>query len=183
MDDLVTERLVLHPMSPAEAERVTAGEPSADDLWAAGYPAEGDMSATRRYLTTCAITGDPQPFGPYEIRLREDGRAIGGIDFQGAPDEDGAVTIGYGLVPEAQGEGYASESLRALLVFARASGVVTVKGDTNHDNTASQHVMAAAGMRIVAEDEQCAYYRISWSDPAREGTGSGSDGGAALSSR
>ncbi|MFD5746261.1 GNAT family N-acetyltransferase [Streptomyces sp. NPDC059255] len=182
MDDLVTERLVLHPLSVLEAERVAAGEPAAGDLWAPGYPADGDMAGARRFLTTCSITGDPGPFGTYEIRRRTDGHAIGGLDFHSVPDEDLAVTIGYGLIPSVHGQGYASEALRGLLRYARARGVSRVQGDTDQDNIASQRVMTAVGMRLVAEDEALKYYRIvfpvdgkaadalrSWTDGRRAG--------------
>ncbi|QIQ07298.1 GNAT family N-acetyltransferase [Streptomyces liangshanensis] len=162
MEDLVTERLVLHPLSVMEAERVAAGEPDGEDRWAPGYPADGDMVGARRFLTTCAITGDPQPFGAYEIRRREDGRAVGGLGFHGAPDEDRAVTIGYGLIPSAQGRGYASEALRELLRFARSRGITRVDGDADHDNVASHRVMGAAGMRLVSEDAELRYFRITW---------------------
>jgi GNAT superfamily N-acetyltransferase len=118
------------------------------------------------FLRTCANTGDPQPFGAYEIRRREDGYAIGGLGFHGAPNENGSVTIGYDLIPSAQSRGYASEALRALLAFARAYGISCVEGDTDHDNTASQHVMIAVGMRLVAEDERLKHYKIAWSDAA-----------------
>src|SRR3977135_3183964 len=97
---------------------------------------------------------NPQPFGPYQILRRQDGYAIGGMGFRGAADENGSVTIGYGLIPSARGKGYASEALRGLLLFARAHGIACVEGDTTHDNTASQHVMTAVGMRLVAEDER-----------------------------
>lgn len=163
MDDLVTERLVLHPLTVAEAERVAAGEPEPPDGWAPGYPADGDMVGARRYLTTCAITGDPRPFGAYEIRRRADGLAIGGVGFHGAPDDDLSVSIGYGLIPSAQGEGYASEALRALLRFARDRGVARVNGDADRDNIPSQRVMNAAGMRLVSEDEELRYYRVTFS--------------------
>lgn len=63
-----------------------------------------------------------------------------------------------------QGEGYASEALRALLLFARARGVTCVEGDTTNDNVASQHVMTAVGMRLVAEDGRLKYYKIAWTD-------------------
>ncbi|MBK0375127.1 GNAT family N-acetyltransferase [Streptomyces sp. RB110-1] len=164
MDDFVTERLVLHPMTVSEAERVVAGESDSDARWAPGYPTEGDVSAARRLLSTCAISGDPQPFGNYEIRRREDGRAIGGVGFHGPPDENGSVTIGYGLVPSARGEGHASEALRGLLLIAREHGVTRVKGDADHDNIASQRVMAAAGMRPAGEDERVRYFEITWAD-------------------
>jgi RimJ/RimL family protein N-acetyltransferase len=165
MGDLVTVRLVLHPMTAAESERVVRGEPDGDARWAPGYPTPGEVSAARRFLEACASTGDPRPFGNYEIRLREDGRAIGGMGFHGPPDENGAVSIGYGLVPSARGKGYASEALRELLRFARARGVTCVKGDTDHENTASQHVMTAAGLRPAGADERLRYFEITWTGP------------------
>ncbi len=150
-------------MTVSEAEQVVAGEPQSGARWAPGYPADGDVSAARRFLGTCANTGDPQPFGNYEIRRREDGQAIGGVGFHGPADEQGSVTIGYGLIPSARGRGYASEALRRLLLVARARGVTCVKGDADHDNAASQHVMLAAGMRPAGEDERVRYFEIAWS--------------------
>ncbi|MFF5897572.1 GNAT family N-acetyltransferase [Streptomyces argenteolus] len=164
MDDLVTARLVLHPMTVSEAERTAAGEPYSGARWAPGYPAAGDVAAARRFLGTCASTGDSQPFGNYEIRRREDGRTIGGLGFHGPADAHGSVTIGYGLVPSARGEGYASEALRELLSFARARGVTCVKGDADRDNVASQHVMTAAGMQPAGQDERLTYFEIAWTD-------------------
>ncbi|MET9819915.1 MULTISPECIES: GNAT family N-acetyltransferase [unclassified Streptomyces] len=164
MGDLVTARLVLHPMTVSEAEQVVAGGSDSGVRWAPGYPTEGDVFAARRFLGTCASTGDPQPFGNYEIRRREDGQAIGGLGFHGPVDANGSVTIGYGLIPSARGKGYASEALRGLLLFARARGVTCVKGDADHDNIASQHVMMAVGMRPTGQDERVRYFEIAWAD-------------------
>lgn len=166
MTDLVTERLLLHPLSPPEAVSLAMGDRTSGAHWASGYPDEGDVSGATRFLTTCAATGDPRPFGTYEIRVKETGQAVGGVDFHGPPDENGAVTIGYGLVPEVRGKGYASEALRGLLRFARAAGVTSVRGDTGHDNIGSQHVMTAAGMRLIADDGLLKFYEITW--PGRE---------------
>jgi RimJ/RimL family protein N-acetyltransferase len=170
MGDLVTTRLVLHAMTVGEAGRLVAGTPGDGDRWAPGYPADGDVSAAGRFLGTCASTGDPRPFGNYEIRRREDGRAIGGIGFHGPPDEDGAVTIGYGLVPSVRGRGYASEALREMLRFARECGVTRVKGDADLANVASQYVMAAAGMRPAGQDARVRYFETAWTD-ATAGSG------------
>ena len=164
MNDLVTERLVLHPLSPEDAERVAASLPRDTDRWAPGYPADGDVKEATDYLALCASTGDPRPFGAYEIRRRGDGRAIGGVGFHRPPDENGVVTIGYGLVEAARGHGYATEALRGLLAFARANGVILVRGDADLDNVASQRVMASAGMRQVGEDDRVKYYETTWAD-------------------
>ncbi|MFD8667696.1 GNAT family N-acetyltransferase [Streptomyces microflavus] len=164
MDDLVTARLVLHPMTASEAQRVVAGKSDSGARWAPGYPTDGDVSAARRFLATCASTGDPQPFGNYEIRRREDGQAIGGPGFHGPADTDGSVTIGYGLIPSVRGKGYATEALRGLLLFARARGATRVKGDADHDNIASQRVMLAAGMQPAGQDERVRYFEFAWTD-------------------
>ncbi|MFE6777661.1 GNAT family N-acetyltransferase [Streptomyces sp. NPDC057702] len=165
MGELVTARLELCLMTVDEAERVVAGEPGGDPRWAPDYPTDGDVFAARRFLGACAGGGDPRPFGNFEIRRRADGQAIGGVGFHGPPDESGGVTIGYGLVPSVRGKGYASEALRGLLIFAREHGATHVKGDADHDNVASQHVMTAAGMRPTGQDARVRYYEIAWTRP------------------
>ncbi|WP_244419670.1 GNAT family N-acetyltransferase [Streptomyces hygroscopicus] len=164
MDDLVTARLILHPMSVVEAERMVAGTPRDSDRWPPGYPAEGEVKSAEDFLNRCAHSGNSQPFGPYEIRRRADGQAIGGLGFHGPPDDSGCVTIGYGLIPSTRGSGYASEALRELLLFARARGITRVKGDADHDNIASQRVMTAAGMLPAGEDERVKYYEVVWTE-------------------
>ncbi|WP_042395427.1 GNAT family N-acetyltransferase [Streptacidiphilus carbonis] len=162
MADLETPRLLLHPLTPDEAARLVAGERAAGEVWAADYPAEMDVRGAVSYLRRCAGSGDPAPFGGYEIRRRADGAAIGGLGFNRLPEPDGSVVIGYGLVPSAQGHGYASEALRGLLALARSLGVTVVKGDADHGNTASQQVMRAVGMRLVREDETVKYFETDW---------------------
>jgi len=160
MNDLLTERLVLHPLTAAEAEHVAAGEPAPDMSWAPDYPAPGEQTGARMFLKACAAVGDPYPFGNYEIRLRDGATAIGGIGFHGAPDESGRVEIGYGLAESARGQGYAREALAAIIAHAAAHGATTVLGDADQDNTASQRVMLAAGMTLLREDAELKYYGL-----------------------
>jgi RimJ/RimL family protein N-acetyltransferase len=166
MDDLLTARLVLHPMTIAEAEQVVSGQPGTGDRWAPGYPTPGEIRGAGGFLSVCASAGDPQPFGGYQIRLRDDGQAIGGVGFRGVPDENGTVEVGYGLIPAMRGQGYAAEALRGLLLFAHARGVACVTGNTTHDNTASQQVMTAVGMQLVWEDDTLRRYETRLTGPA-----------------
>ncbi|MFD9610119.1 GNAT family N-acetyltransferase [Streptomyces sp. NPDC059083] len=155
---VATARLLLHPLSVDEAERVVAREAGAGDRWGEGYPADGDVRANTGFLRGVAERGDPGPYRTYEIRL--DGVAVGGIGFHGPPDGIGVATVGYGLVPGVRGRGYASEALRALLEVARQAGADGVKGDADLDNPASHRVMEAAGMRCVAEDGKLRHFYL-----------------------
>ncbi|MGW6396317.1 GNAT family N-acetyltransferase [Streptomyces sp. NPDC055103] len=157
---VATERLLLHPLSVAEAERVVARVPGDEDLWSEGYPSDGDVRANTGFLRGVAERGDPGVFRTYEIRLRDTGVAVGGIGFHGPPDELGVATVGYGLAPGERGKGYASEALRALLELARQAGAEGVKGDADRDNPASHRVMEAAGMPCVAEDDKLRHFYL-----------------------
>ncbi|WP_229860474.1 GNAT family N-acetyltransferase [Streptomyces litmocidini] len=156
IEPVATARLVLHPLSEAEAARIVARQAGAGDRWGEEYPGDGDVRAATGFLRGLAEQGDPGVFRPYEIRL--DGVVVGGIGFHGPPDEIGVATVGYGLTPAVRGNGYASEALRALLEVARVAGVAGVKGDADLDNPASHRVMEAAGMRCVAEDDRLRHF-------------------------
>ncbi|MFF1558289.1 GNAT family N-acetyltransferase [Streptomyces sp. NPDC058279] len=164
-DPIPTPRLLLRPLDPARARRILTGRPGPAARWAPGYPDAGDRAGAERFLRVLAEHGDPGPFGAYEIELRADGRTIGGAGFHGPLDALGRVTVGYGLVPAARGLGYATEALRGLLEHARRHGARGVDGDTDLANTASQRVMAAAGMRCVRRDARLSYYEVTWPAP------------------
>ncbi|MGW9450968.1 GNAT family N-acetyltransferase [Streptomyces sp. NPDC055632] len=162
ISSVATARLLLHPLTVDVAERIVARTPLAGDLWAEGYPQDGDVRGCGGFLRGVAERGDPGVFRAYEIRLPESGLAVGGIGFHGPPDEVGVVTVGYGIVPGARGKGYASEALRALLKIARVAGVAGVKGDADLDNPASHRVMEAAGMRCVAESDGLRHFYLAF---------------------
>ena len=113
VSDLYTTHLVLHALDLAEAQRIVLARLGPGDSWADDYPFEGDLVVLEMMSRAGAGAGaDPRPFGYHRISRRVDGRALGGIGFKGAP-VNGALEVGYGLVPSARGQGYAREALRA----------------------------------------------------------------------
>ena len=74
-----------------------------------------------------------------------DGTRVGDLCFKGLSD-DGAVEIGYGMLPAYRGNGYASEVVAAMAAWAaQQPGVSCVEAETEPDNFASQKVLAHAG--------------------------------------
>jgi len=162
--DLTTPRLRLHPLVPAEMQDLLHGRPADGHRWADGYPLDGTLVAVAMQVELTDHGVDPGPFGHYQLLLPGDdgaGVVIGDIGFHAPPDELGEVSVGFGIVPAARRHGYAVEALRAVLDFALARPEVrSVHADTDLVNLASQRVLQAAGMRLVADEGDRKVYEI-----------------------
>jgi RimJ/RimL family protein N-acetyltransferase len=161
MSILTTEHLKLCMLTIAEAQRVADAAPASTDNWAPEFPAEGDRAGAGMYAKSAAGQ-DVEPFGNYRIERRADGVTIGTLGFYAPPDEDGRVTIGYGLVESEWGRGYATEAVRALIELCRAHPEVKViEADTHHGNIASQRVLEKSGFSYLSKDSSLFYFSIS----------------------
>lgn len=79
-------------------------------------------------------------------------QAIGYLNFHGAPDERGMVEIGYMLMPEARGHGYAIEAVRAAFAWAtRAHGIRLFRASVSPDNERSLNLIGKLGFVQVGE--------------------------------
>lgn len=161
-EDLLTDRLILHPLTEGEAGTIIAR--GADS---SGYPSPADVEAAADFVGHCATKGDPQPFGAYELRRRSTGEPIGGAGFNHPLDPERVTSVGYGLIKAARGHGYATETLRALLRLAREQGAAQIRGSADLDNLASCRVMEAAGMVLTHSDDRERFYVTAW-DTGRE---------------
>lgn len=76
---------------------------------------------------------------------KEDGTHIGDLCFKGL-DESGVAEIGYGILEEYQGKGYATQAVRTACRWAFCHAEVKVlEAETVAGNTASQRVLEKCG--------------------------------------
>ena len=76
----------------------------------------------------------------------EDSEVVGLCSYKAAPDEEGAVEIGYGVAPARRKQGHATRAVAAMLDIARDDPAVkVVLAVTSVDNPASQRCLIANG--------------------------------------
>ncbi len=93
---------------------------------------------------------DPWVYG-FRLVHRDTGIVVGTCSFKGPP-VDGIVEIAYGVAPDQQGKGYATEAAQALVAYAVASGDVRiVRAHTRPESNASKRVLAKCGFRHVGD--------------------------------
>ena len=92
---------------------------------------------------------DPWRHG-FSIVLRDTGHTVGSCGFKGPP-ADGIVEIAYGIEPQHQGKGYATEAAAALTNFAFAQHVRTVRAHTFAVANASTRVLSKCGFQHLGE--------------------------------
>ena len=77
---------------------------------------------------------------------------IGKCGFTGPPGADSAVEIAYGVAPEHQGKGYATEAAAALVSYAFShEQVCVVRAHPRPEANASTRVLTKCGFRRVID--------------------------------
>ena len=90
---------------------------------------------------------NPDQWEWYAIWIIElsDGTHIGDLCFKGL-DSNGVAEIGYGILEEYQGRGYATEAVEAALRWAfQNPNVTAIEAETEDDNAASKRVLKKCG--------------------------------------
>jgi len=129
------------------------------DVPASWPPGEYDGDALEYFRTKLAEGPDAVGwYGWYAISLTSDGSrqsVVAGAGYLGPPTPDGIVEIGYSVVPEERGRGYATEAVQALV--DRALNTPTVRlliAHTDVSNIASSTVLRRCGFKLVGSGQE-----------------------------
>ena len=87
----------------------------------------------------------------FRVVHRDTGSVVGSCSFKGPP-VNGVVEIAYGINPDGQGEGYATEVAQALVDYASSCDEVRlIRAHTLPDAGASKRVLTKCGFQYVDE--------------------------------
>jgi [ribosomal protein S5]-alanine N-acetyltransferase len=155
---ITTERLRLVPHEPALLRALIQG-PECYARVSGMTPANGlrefivspDVSAEWLAALQTAASADPWKYGFAVVEIAS-GLVIGNGGFAGAPDANGVVEIAYGIVPDYEGHGYATEVAAALVAYAQNEGRArTVCAHTLPARNASTRILEKCSFRFAGE--------------------------------
>jgi [ribosomal protein S5]-alanine N-acetyltransferase len=97
------------------------------------------------------LTRHPERCGWYGwLWVLRDGPLIGQGGFKGEPGADGAIEIGYAVVPSQQRRGYATEAVNALVAWAKRDPRVR-RIDAETTSAASARLLRKLGFRELPQ--------------------------------
>lgn len=144
---MLTTRLELRALAPAAAAALPGDRGRAARELGATLPASWPGPDLLDLLA--ALPGEDrfdELFGPRVMVERHSQTVVGDLGFHAPPGADGSVEIGYSVIPERRGRGYAGEAVGALVAWALARPEVdAVVAGCDPGNLASIRVLERAG--------------------------------------
>ncbi|SKB51269.1 GNAT family N-acetyltransferase [Dyadobacter psychrophilus] len=102
-----------------------------------------------------------QWFTSWEIVLKSDNISVGGMGFNGLPNENREAEIGYMIHENQQGKGYATEALQVMSQWALAhENVENVIVHTYSDNLPSRRILEKNGFTLIGDADRILTYKL-----------------------
>ncbi len=151
MERIVTDRLVLEPLTRETARALLDGSPDGLEH-GPGWPHADTLDGVRMVAE----------HGSEAWLILQDGLVVGDAGTFGPPDERGDVEIGYGLAEPARGHGLASEFVTALArhVLGRDGVRRVVARGVLADNVPSRRALERAGFVLEREEPGLVWYAL-----------------------
>ena len=162
-----TERLVLTPMSIDDAEFVRTLVNTKEYIENIGQRNIRTIEEAQTYIQEKMVDHfEKHGYGNYLITTKESGLKIGCISLYNREDVEG-VDIGFALLPEYTGKGYALEGANAIKSCAKNElNLKGITAFTSKDNLASQKLIEKLGLTFKKtiifgeEKEELLFYEL-----------------------
>lgn len=97
----------------------------------------------------------------WTLILKEGNEMVGDLCFYGEPDTDGQIEIGYGTYQAFRNQGFMTEAVEAMIVWAaQQAKVKLITAKTEKTNPASYSVLLKNQFSKTAEDDELLYWQL-----------------------
>jgi ribosomal-protein-alanine N-acetyltransferase len=150
MPGLETQHLLLLPFSLELKQAALRNKSQLAALVEARVPGHWPGPDLAEALPALVEGMEQEPLEPVWdgiILHKADRLIIGDMGFKGAPNQEGAVELGYSIIPDYRRRGYATEMARCLITWAfQEQGVQAVTAECLDTNIGSIKVLEKLGL-------------------------------------
>ncbi len=164
--EIVTDRLALRDLEPSDGPRVFSYHKHPEVSRFQSWGTES-VDAVQSYIRSLSGVDPAACAGWYQVGifLQTSCKLIGDCGFRPLAASAEQVGVGITVAPEYQGQGYASEALRALLNFLFAIlEKHRVIGSVDPRNVPSIKLLQQVGMRQEGHFVKSLWFRGEWVD-------------------
>ncbi|MGF9908687.1 GNAT family N-acetyltransferase [Brevibacillus porteri] len=124
-----------------------------------GWPDEDAMETIPKIIKALELTGEPTGFESWMIITKDGMKIIGDVGFKGAPNAEGEVDIGYGIIEAERKKGYAYEAAEGLANWALLQpDVKKITAKCLLDNKDSAKLLVKMGFTEIKRDDTMIYW-------------------------
>ena len=165
IENLQTERLLLIPFTTQICKNLIHNNFS--DLHTMGFkkgkswPDDDVLETLPKIISNLSLVEAPTGFESWMIIKNDTLEIIGDLGFKGFNYEKGNIDIGYGIIKEERGKGYAEEATKALIKWAFTVDIVkeiTARCLTN--NNSSIKLLKKLNFVVTTNDDEMIHWSL-----------------------
>ena len=162
---LETKRLLLMPMTFKFVDGILNNDENAYSLFgikhSEEWPTRDIFDVLPMIKEKLRIEQEPSGFDAWIFINKIDRSIVGDGGFIGAPNENGHIDIGYGIVESKRRNGYAYEAASALIDWGLSQrGVKGITADPLKDNLPSIKLLQKLGMKMLNTAGERTYFLL-----------------------
>ena len=153
-EPIQTERLLLRRSRLDDAATIAAYRSNPEVSRYQGWD-RTDLEGVREAIAEMSDRAPgEQDWVQFTVEERDGGALVGDVGISPVEGEPGVIKVGYTMAPSAQGKGYATEAVQALVDYAFDTlDADVVRAYASAENIPSHRVAEKAGLRLVERFE------------------------------
>jgi len=164
-EHFVSKRLVIRRFASGDAEALasyrTDGEVARYQDWECPYP----ISEARKFIASLhhLAPGTPGPWFQFAVSLASSGTLLGDVALRTSRVDVGQAELGFTFASAHQGQGYATEAVRAVVQYAFGQlAMHRVFSRTDARNLRAQRLLERIGFRQEGEFRESTWFKGAW---------------------
>ncbi len=162
LHSIATDRLIIIPMTYSMVCTVLSGRTEEYEKLGVKFNGKWPLQDTLdilHFIKDKMKKNDVEGFDVWMVVKKEGMTVIGDAGFKGAPNDNGEIEIGFGLIKEEQQKGYGYEVASSLIKWAsQINTVKVIKADCLIDNIGSIKLLKKCGMNEIQRDNEFIYW-------------------------